>query len=112
MLLGLCRSKQISDLFLRSTDELIKNLRTIDDLWLIAVESLGNLSGNQSFTCAWWPVQKHAFAMFDTVLLNDSLWITSGVKSASENLCKLLIQSTDTQFLETHVLLEDLLGLI
>ena len=112
LLFSLCWSEQISDLFLRPSNKLIENLWTIDDLGFIAVESLGNLSSNQSFSCAWWPVQKHTFAVLDAVLFDDSLRVASGIESASKNFCKLLIESADTQLLETHVLLEDLLGLI
>ena len=62
-LLSFSWSEQVSNLLLRTTDELIKNLRSVDNLWLIAIECFGNLTGNERLTSAWWSIQKHAFAM-------------------------------------------------
>ena len=50
--------------------------------------------------------------MLDTILFDDSLRVASRVECATENLCKLLVQSANTELLEAHVLFEDLLGLI
>ena len=41
-----CWSKQVPDLFFRATDELVKDLRSIDNLRFITVEGFGNLASD------------------------------------------------------------------
>lgn len=112
VLLGLRWRKQISYLLFRSTDELVKDLWAIDDLGFITVERLGDLSRDKRLTSARRSIQKHALAVLHTILFNDVLRVASRVEGASKYLCKLLIQTTNSQLLEAHVLFEYLLRLV
>ena len=60
----------------------------------------------------WRPIKKHAFAVLDTILLDNGLGVAARVEGASEDFCELLVQTADAQLLKTDVLLEELLSFI
>ena len=79
---------------------------------LFAVKCLRNLACNQSLSSTWRSVEQHAFAVLNSVLFNDALWIAPRVKGSSEYLGELLIETANPKRVEADVLLEDLLDLI
>ena len=103
--------EQVSDFLLRTSDEFIKDLRSVYDLRLFAVESFSDLPSYESFACARRAVKQHAFAVLDTVLLNYLLRVAARVESASKDLGELLIKTSDAKLLKAHILFEKLLGL-
>lgn len=104
--------KELSDLLLGATNILVEDLGTIHNLGFLAVESLRDLSCDQSLTRARWTVEQNSFAVLDTVLLDDSLRIPSRIESSSEDLRKLLVKSSDAERVEANVFLENLLDLV
>ena len=85
---------------------------SIYDLRLVAVESFSNLTRYERLSRSWRTIEKHAFTVLDTILLDNGLGVAARVEGASEDLSELLVQAADAQLLEADVLFEELLSFI
>jgi hypothetical protein len=76
-LISLSRFKEFTNLLLRATDKLIKDLRSIDNLRFLTFECLGYLSGNQCLSRSRWTVEKHSLTVLYSVLLDHALGVSA-----------------------------------
>ena len=103
--------EKFSDVLFRTADILVKDLGSVDNFGLVAVQNLGNFSGDQSFSSTRRTIQNHSLAVFHAILFNYRLRVPPGVESSSEDLGELFVQTTDPECLEIKIRLEELLFL-
>mmetsp|Transcript_23016 Transcript_23016/g.66982 ORF Transcript_23016/g.66982 Transcript_23016/m.66982 type:complete len:282 (+) Transcript_23016:1071-1916(+) len=110
LLLPLCFFKQLSDLLLRATNELVENLWPVDNLRLAGVQDLADLPGDERFSTARGAVEEHAPDVLNPHGLDQGIRVEPGCEGPSKNLGELGVQATNAQFVKVELLVEDLLG--
>jgi len=100
--------EKLTDLPFRFSNEFVKDLWSIDNLRLYTFQSSSDFTGNERLTSAGRSMEQESLDMVDAIGFDVFRGIPPGVKSTSENGLKLLVQSSNSKFVEVKVFLEEL----
>ena len=99
--------EELTDVLFRSTDVLVQNLRTVDDLGLTCVEHLADLSCHERLASTRRTKEEDTLDMRDTKLVDEARWEDTRGESATEDRAELRVETTDAHVLELEVRCED-----
>ena len=104
LLLRLRVLEELSDLRLGAADELVENRRTVHDLRRSRLESLGDLSRDESLAAPGRTVKKHPSHVIDAHLLEEGSGEDARLEGAAEDHLELLVQAADPHGEEVELL--------